>query len=214
MESKELPFEEAMQQLEVVASKLEKGDLNLDESVTIFEEGMKLSKQCSELLENAEKRITILLKDEDEIKAYLSKILNREVFDKAGLIYGMGHAVYSISDPRANIFKGFVEKLSQEKGLEKEYRLCALIEKLAPEVIAKERHIYKGVSANIDFYSGFVYNMLNLPKELFTPLFAIARSAGWAAHRMEELLTAGKIIRPAYQSIASKKEYIPIDQRI
>ncbi len=126
----------------------------------------------------------------------------------------MGHAVYSISDPRANIFKGFVEKLSQEKGLEKEYRLCALIEKLAPEVIAKERHIYKGVSANIDFYSGFVYNMLNLPKELFTPLFAIARSAGWAAHRMEELLTAGKIIRPAYQSIASKKEYIPIDQRI
>lgn len=166
-----------------------------------------------EMIENIKDNLSDY-EDEDEIKAYLSKILNREVFDKAGLIYGMGHAVYSISDPRANIFKGFVEKLSQEKGLEKEYRLCALIEKLAPEVIAKERHIYKGVSANIDFYSGFVYNMLNLPKELFTPLFAIARSAGWAAHRMEELLTAGKIIRPAYQSIAAKKEYIPIDQRI
>jgi citrate synthase len=151
--------------------------------------------------------------DEEEIKAYLTKILNKETFDGKGLIYGMGHAVYSLSDPRANILKGFVEKLSKEKGLEKEYKLCASIERLAPEVIAKERHIYKGVSANIDFYSGFVYNMLGLPTELFTPIFAISRIAGWSAHRLEELLLSGKIIRPAYQNIYPRVEYKPIDER-
>ncbi len=151
--------------------------------------------------------------DEEEIKTYLTKILNKEVFDGKGLIYGMGHAVYSISDPRANIFKGFVEKLSKEKGLERDYKLCALIERLAPEVIAKERRIYKGVSANIDFYSGFVYNMLGLPPELFTPIFAIARIAGWSAHRIEELLLAGKIIRPGYQNVCPRSEYIPMDER-
>ncbi len=151
--------------------------------------------------------------DEGEIKEYLTKILNKEAFDGKGLIYGMGHAVYSISDPRANIFKGFVEKLSKEKGLERDYKLCALIERLAPEVIAKERKIYKGVSANIDFYSGFVYNMLGLPPELFTPIFAIARIAGWSAHRIEELLLAGKIIRPGYQNVCPRNEYIPMDER-
>ena len=125
----------------------------------------------------------------------------------------MGHAVYALSDPRANIFKTFVEKLSKEKGLEKDFKLCALIEKLAPEVIAKERKIYKGVSANIDFYSGFVYNMLGLPTELFTPIFAIARIAGWSAHRLEELLLNGKIIRPGYQHVCPRHEYIPMEKR-
>lgn len=151
--------------------------------------------------------------DEDEIKAYLLKILRGEAFDGKGLIYGMGHAVYSLSDPRANVFKGFVKKLSEEKGLEKDYRLCENIERLAPEVIARERHIYKGVSANIDFYSGFVYNMLGLPKELFTPIFAIARIAGWSAHRLEELLLCGKIIRPAYKNVSPRVPYVPISER-
>lgn len=151
--------------------------------------------------------------DEDEVKAYLKKLLHKEAFDKAGLIYGMGHAVYSISDPRATVFKGFVEKLSVEKGYEKEYRLYANVEKLAPEVIAEERKIYKGVSANVDFYSGFVYQMLGLPVELFTPLFAVARMAGWSAHRIEELINQGKIIRPAYKAVKKNQSYIPMDER-
>lgn len=151
--------------------------------------------------------------DEEEIKDYLKKLLHKEAFDKAGLIYGMGHAVYSISDPRAKVFKGFVEKLSFEKGYEKEYQLYANVEKLAPEVIAEERKIYKGVSANVDFYSGFVYQMLGLPSELFTPLFAVARMAGWSAHRIEELINQGKIIRPAYKAVKKKQSYIPIDER-
>jgi citrate synthase len=151
--------------------------------------------------------------DEEEIKEYLTKILRKEVFDGKGLIYGMGHAVYALSDPRAKVFKGWVEKLSKEKGLEKEYQLCALIEKLAPEVIAKERKIYKGVSANVDFYSGFVYSMLDLPTELYTPLFAIARIAGWSAHRIEELLLNGKIIRPGYENVCERKEYTKLEDR-
>lgn len=151
--------------------------------------------------------------DEEEIKGYLKKLLHKEAFDKAGLIYGMGHAVYSISDPRAKVFKGFVEKLSIEKGYEKEYQLYANVEKLAPEVIAEERKIYKGVSANVDFYSGFVYQMLGLPTELFTPLFAVARMAGWSAHRIEELINQGKIIRPAYKAVKKKQSYIPMDER-
>ena len=151
--------------------------------------------------------------DEEEIKAYLRDILNKKVFDKKGLIYGMGHAVYSISDPRANIFKGFVEMLSEEKGRQKEFKLYALIERLAPIVIAEERHIYKGVSANVDFYSGFVYSMLGLPYELYTPIFAIARIAGWSAHRLEELINAGKIIRPAYKAVAKHMDYIPLEDR-
>ena len=151
--------------------------------------------------------------DDEEVSAVLMKILNKELYDRKGLIYGMGHAVYALSDPRAKVFKGWVEKLSKEKGLEKEYKLCALIEKLAPEVIAKERKIYKGVSANVDFYSGFVYSMLNLPMELYTPLFAIARIAGWSAHRIEEIQNAGKIIRPAYINVKNTEKYVPIEER-
>jgi citrate synthase len=150
---------------------------------------------------------------EAEITEYLKALLNKKAFDKAGLIYGMGHAVYSLSDPRANIMKSFLKKLSVEKGLEKEFQLYSLVEKLAPDVISKERRIYKGVSANVDFYSGFVYSMLNLPLELYTPIFAIARICGWSAHRIEELISAGKIVRPAYKSVSKHKEYIPIDER-
>ncbi len=145
--------------------------------------------------------------NEEEISAYLTKLLRKEAFDKSGLIYGMGHAVYSISDPRANILRSFVDKLAAEKGMEKELELYHLVEKLAPKVISQERHIYKGVSANIDFYSGFVYSMLDLPMELYTPLFAIARIAGWSAHRIEELANAGKIIRPAYKSVSKHRDY-------
>ena len=151
--------------------------------------------------------------DEEEVKAYLTKLLHGEAFDKAGLIYGMGHAVYSISDPRARVFKGFVEKLSEEKGRLKEFRLYSMVERLAPEVIAKERRIYKGVSANVDFYTGFVYSMLNLPQKLFTPIFAIARIAGWSAHRMEELVNSGKIIRPAYLNVHERIPYTDIEHR-
>jgi citrate synthase len=152
--------------------------------------------------------------NEEEVKEYLQALLRKEAFDKKGLIYGMGHAVYSISDPRANIFKGFVEKLSKEKGREEEYNLYALVEKLAPEVIQSKRKTYKGVSANIDFYSGFVYSMLDLPMELYTPIFAIARIVGWSAHRIEELINVDKIIRPAYMNVANRKPYIGIDNRI
>ena len=151
--------------------------------------------------------------DREEVREYLKKILRKEAFDNAGLIYGIGHAVYSISDPRAEIFKKFVKTLSDDKGLTAEYNLYSLIEELAPEVIAEQRKMYKGVSANVDFYSGFVYNMLDLPHELFTPIFAIARIAGWSAHRIEELLNAGKIIRPAYKCVQSRRDYISLDKR-
>lgn len=153
-------------------------------------------------------------KDEDEIRQYLSDLLNKKAFDKAGLIYGMGHAVYSISDPRARVFKSFVERLSEEKGMTEEFGLYSMVERLAPEVIAKERRIYKGVSANVDFYSGFVYNMLGLPTELFTPIFAVARIAGWSAHRLEEIINDGKIIRPGYKSVSAHKTYTPINERL
>ncbi len=152
-------------------------------------------------------------KDEEQVGSYLAKLLHKEAFDHAGLIYGVGHAVYSKSDPRAVIFKSFVEQLSEEKGLQEEFALYSLVERLAPEVIAKERQIYKGVSINVDFYSGFVYRMLNLPMELYTPIFAIARIAGWSAHRMEELANNGKIIRPAYKAIGKDREYIPMENR-
>ncbi len=151
--------------------------------------------------------------DEEEVSDYLARLLNKEAFDHSGLIYGVGHAVYSKSDPRAVIFKSFVEKLSVEKGLEKEFALYSLVEKLAPQVIAKERKIYKGVSINVDFYSGFVYKMLNLPYELYTPIFAIARISGWSAHRLEELANNGKIIRPAYKPIHGDLRYKELDKR-
>ena len=151
--------------------------------------------------------------DDEEISAYLEKLLNKEAFDKSGLIYGMGHAVYSVSDPRSGAFKGYVEKLAVEKGMEKEFRLYASVERLAAEVIAKKRRIYKGVSANIDFYSGFCYTMLGLPAELYTPLFATARIAGWSAHRIEELINGKKIIRPAYMNVQPRREYENLSDR-
>lgn len=151
--------------------------------------------------------------NEEEVKQYLCDLLNKKAFDKKGLIYGMGHAVYSISDPRAEIFKGLVKSLAEEKGRMEEFQLYSMVERLAPEVIAKERRIYKGVSANVDFYSGFVYSMLDLPVELYTPIFAIARIAGWSAHRIEEIINEGKIIRPAYKSVAKHKSYVPFEDR-
>lgn len=151
--------------------------------------------------------------DEVEISEYLRKILNKEAFDKQGLIYGMGHAIYSVSDPRAEVLKSYVKELAEEKGLHDEYNFYKKIERLAPQVIAQERNIYKGVSANVDFYSGFVYQMLGLPEELYTPLFAIARIVGWSAHRMEEMLNMNKIIRPAYESVLTTKKYTKIEDR-
>ena len=151
--------------------------------------------------------------DEDEIKAYLTKILNKEAFDKSGLIYGMGHAVYSISDPRAAIFKQYAEMLSEEKGRHEEYNLYKNVASAATEVITEKRKIYKGVSPNIDFYSGFAYSMMDIPDELYTPLFAVARIAGWSAHRIEELINTNKIIRPAYLSVAEKRDYIKLSDR-
>mgnify|MGYP003002607647 FL=1 len=152
-------------------------------------------------------------KDEEEVSAYLRKLLHKEAFDKRGLIYGMGHAVYSISDPRARIFKQFVKQLADEKGRQKDYRLYEMVERLAPVIIAEERHIYKGVSANVDFYSGFVYSMLDIPLELYTPIFAMARIVGWSAHRMEELINTDKIIRPAYKNVLEEQAYIALEER-
>lgn len=151
--------------------------------------------------------------DEEEIATYLDKILNKQAYDRQGLIYGMGHAVYSLSDPREQVFRKFVEELAHDKGKDKDLMLYENIEKIAPMLIAKERKIYKGVSPNVDFYSGFVYEMLGIPRELYTPLFAIARIAGWSAHRMEELVTTDKIIRPAYKSLVTDREYVPRDLR-
>ena len=153
------------------------------------------------------------LNDEDEIKNYLGRLVDKEAFDKKGLIYGMGHAIYSLSDPRAEVFKGFVEKLATAKGREDDFRLYSMVEKLAPQVIAEKRRIYKGVSMNVDFYSGFVYSMLDIPLELYTPIFAIARIVGWSAHRIEELINMDKIIRPAYDSVMEERQYVPLEDR-
>ena len=152
-------------------------------------------------------------KDDEAICDYLDKLLNKEAFDKAGLIYGIGHAVYSVSDPRAVILKEYAAKLAEAKGLQDEFDFYTRIEYLAPQVISKSRKMYKGVSANVDFYSGFVYSLLGLPLEMYTPIFAIARISGWSAHRIEEIVNAGKIIRPAYKSVAEKKDYIPLAVR-
>jgi citrate synthase len=152
--------------------------------------------------------------DEEAVSDYLRALLHKEAFDKKGLIYGMGHAVYSISDPRALIFKRFVKALAQEKNRMEDFALYSMIEENAPKIIASERHIYKGVSANVDFYSGFVYSMLDIPVELFTPMFAIARIVGWSAHRMEELINVDKIIRPAYKSVSGELSYQPLDERV
>lgn len=151
--------------------------------------------------------------DEDEISDYLKRLLHKDAFDHSGLIYGLGHAVYSKSDPRAEILKEFAKKLAGEKGMQKEFGLYSAVERLAPQIIAQERQIYKGVSINVDFYSGFVYNMLNIPPELFTPMFAIGRISGWSAHLMEELANNGKIIRPAYKAIGPDLEYVAMGKR-
>ncbi len=151
--------------------------------------------------------------DDKKIAQYLSNLLNKQAFDHAGLIYGIGHAVYSISDPRAVIFKDHVEKLAQQKGKMDEFELLSRIERLAPEIIARERKMYKGVSANVDFYSGFVYEMLGIPEELYTPLFAVSRITGWCAHRIEELVNNGKVIRPAYKCVEPRRSYIDITKR-
>lgn len=152
-------------------------------------------------------------KDEDAVRDYLGSLVDKQAFDQKGLIYGMGHAVYSLSDPRARVFKNFVERLAVAKDRQADFALYSMVERLAPEVIAEKRHIYKGVSANVDFYSGFVYSMLDIPLELYTPIFAIARIVGWSAHRMEELVNIDKIIRPAYRSIMTERDYVEIENR-
>jgi len=169
---------------------------------------IKVVQMVSDIMENVKD-----WNDDDELNAYLEKMLGKQAFDKSGLIYGMGHAVYSLSDPRALIFRQFVERLAKEKGRIDEYKLYSKLETIAPKVIGKVRKIYKGVSANIDFYSGFVYSMLDLPGEVFTPLFAVARNAGWSAHRIEELVNNGKIIRPAYKSVTKLQSYVPMKDR-
>ena len=151
--------------------------------------------------------------DEEEIHDYLGKIVDKQAFDGKGLIYGMGHAVYSLSDPRAVVFKNFVQQLAEAKGRTADFNFYNTIERVAPRVIAEKRHIYKGVSTNVDFYSGFVYNMLNIPVELYTPIFAVARIVGWSAHRLEELVNADKIIRPAYQSVMEPRIYKGLTER-
>lgn len=156
---------------------------------------------------------SINTRDEGEIKDYLVKLLEKRAFDNAGLIYGMGHAIYSLSDPRADILKSFAKQLSLEKGREEEYELYKTVARLAPEIIADKRKMYKGVSPNVDFYSGLIYKMLELPYELFTPLFAISRIAGWSAHRIEEIQNAGKIIRPAYINVKEEQKYTKLEDR-
>ena len=144
--------------------------------------------------------------DKEALADYLAKIINRDAFDRKGLVYGMGHAIYSLSDPRERIFKGYVEKLAAEKGRGDDLTLYRNVEELAPQLIAKRRRIYKGVSPNVDFYSGFVYDMLGIPQELYTAMFAVARIVGWSAHRIEELICMDKIIRPAYMSVMEERE--------
>ena len=152
--------------------------------------------------------------DRGKLKDFVAKIVDKEAYDHTGLVYGMGHAVYSLSDPRADILRTFAEKLAIEKHMEEEYEMRKYVAQAAAEVIAEKRRIYKGVAPNVDFYSGFVYDMLDLPRELYTPFFAVARIAGWSAHRMEEITNGGKIIRPGYQAVAKRKPYIPIGERV
>ncbi len=158
-------------------------------------------------------KASINVKDKEAVKDYLVRLLDKQAFDRAGLIYGMGHAVYSLSDPRADILRAYAKQLSEEKGMQEEYELYETVETIAPQIIAEKRKMYKGVSANVDFYSGMVYKMLELPYELFTPIFAVARIAGWSAHRIEEIQNAGKIIRPAYTSVKPEIAYTPLENR-
>ena len=155
----------------------------------------------------------INVKDRKEVDAYLNALLEKQAFDQAGLIYGMGHAIYSISDPRADILHTCAKRLAEEKGFEEQYQLYEYVEETAPKLISEKRKMYKGVSANVDFYSGLIYQMLGLPYELFTPIFAIARIVGWSAHRIEEIQNVGKIIRPAYIGVKEEQPYIPLSDR-
>jgi len=152
--------------------------------------------------------------DDAQVRDYLGRLLDKNAFDRAGLIYGMGHAIYSISDPRAEVLKECAKALAIAKGREEEYNLYERVANMAPELIAEKRKMYKGVSPNVDFYSGLIYRMLDLPGELFTPLFAVARIAGWSAHRIEEIQNAGKIIRPAYISVKDDREYVSMSDRL
>ena len=165
-----------------------------------------------EMFENIEENVTNW-EDENELRTYLTKMLDREAFDGTGLVYGMGHAVYTLSDPRCVILKEYAKKLSAEKHREKEFALYESVERIAGECIAKKRRLLKPVCANVDFYSGFVYAMLGLPKELYTPIFAISRISGWSAHRIEELVNEGKIIRPAYKYVGHHRPYVAIERR-
>ncbi len=151
--------------------------------------------------------------NENEITEYLRKIINKEAFDRTGLIYGQGHAVYTVSDPRASLLRDKAEHLAKEKGLEEEFYLYKTIERIAPDLLYEKHGDKKRICANVDFYSGFVYSMLNIPRELFTPLFAVSRIAGWSAHRIEEIVAGGRIYRPAYKNVSDEREYIPINQR-
>ncbi|MGN0578857.1 MAG: citrate/2-methylcitrate synthase, partial [Ruminiclostridium sp.] len=152
-------------------------------------------------------------KDEDAIRDYISKIVDKEAFDKTGLVYGIGHAVYTESDPREVILKKYARELAIEKNRTEEFEFYDRIERIAKEVITSKRRLYKPICANVDFYSGFVYDMLQIPEELFTPIFAISRISGWCAHRLEEIINNGKIIRPAYKYVAEHQDYIPLEER-
>ena len=165
------------------------------------------------LRDSAGKGVLTGLTEISDVCAYLQKILDKEAFDRSGLIYGMGHAVYTLSDPREVILKKFTRELAEEKGLMKEFALYELVERLAGQLIMEHRKLFKNVCANVDFYSGFVYTMLDIPQELFTPIFAIARMPGWSAHRLEELINASKIIRPAYKYVGSHIDFLPIEER-
>ena len=165
------------------------------------------------LRDSAGKGVLTGLTEISDVCAYLQKILDKEAFDRSGLIYGMGHAVYTLSDPREVILKKFTWELAEEKGLMKEFALYELVERLAGQLIMEHRKLFKNVCANVDFYSGFVYTMLDIPQELFTPIFAIARMPGWSAHRLEELINASKIIRPAYKYVGSHIDFLPIEER-
>jgi len=168
--------------------------------------------KVTEMFEDMKKNISDW-EDEEEVRQYLIDLLNKKAFDQKGLIYGMGHAIYSVSDPRADVFKKFVKQLAREKGREKEYALYSKVEKMAPEIISERRKMYKGVSANVDFYSGLVYSMLDIPQQLYTPIFAAARMVGWSAHRLEELKNVDKIIRPAYKALAPHRDYVKMEDR-
>ncbi len=151
--------------------------------------------------------------DEAQLRAYLTKVVTKQAFDKTGLVYGIGHAVYTLSDPRQVILRDYAIRLAEEKGRTDELNLYFNVERIAKEVIAEHRHLFKPLCANVDFYSGFVYDMLGIPEELYTPIFAISRISGWCAHRLEEIINNGKIIRPAYKYVGTHKDYYYLPDR-